>query len=97
MYNGFIACRRLEAALALEDLAGRKVALRVRFDDGEQTSRSRTLRRPVAAAADLGETARELLGRTQAGSRAVRGLALSLSGLVRRQRDDRQLGLFEPR
>jgi DNA polymerase-4 len=89
--------QRLEGSLALERLAAKRVILKVRWDDGEQTSRSRTLVRPVASAPELVGLAGELLARTQAGTRAVRGLALAVGELARSRRDDRQLDLFKPR
>jgi DNA polymerase-4 len=89
--------QRLEGGLALERLAARRVILKVRWEDHGFTTRSRTLVHPVAEARELSELARGLLARTQAGSRAVRGLALALGGLGRSRRDDRQLELFGSR
>jgi nucleotidyltransferase/DNA polymerase involved in DNA repair len=86
--------QRLESSLALERLAAKRVILKVRWADGEQTSRSRTLVRPVASARELFDLAGELLARTQAGTRPVRGLALAVGELARSRRDDRQLDLF---
>jgi DNA polymerase-4 len=89
--------QRLEAGLALEGLAARRVILKVRYADGELTTRSLTLGRPVAAARELSARADELLARTQAGTRAIRGLGLAAAQLARSRRDDRQLDLFSPR
>ena len=88
---------RIEGALALERMAAKRVILKVRYADGELSTRSRTLVHPVAAAAELGDLARDLLARTQAGSRPVRGLGLAVAALARSRRDDRQLDLFAPR
>jgi DNA polymerase IV len=89
--------RRLEAALALERMAAKRVILKVRYRDGELSTRSRTLVRPVATARELAALAEDLLGRTQAGLRGVRGLGLAVGALARSRRDDRQLDLFPTR
>jgi len=89
--------RGLEGGLALEQLAARKLVLKVRYADQQETSRSRTLRQPVALAPDLARLAGQLLDRTQAGRRGIRGIGLSASGLVQARRDDRQLDLFAGR
>lgn len=84
----------LEAALAQERMAARRLTLKLRYGDGERVTRSRTLPRAIASAAELLERGEALLDRTQAGSRPVRGLGLAVAGLVRARRDDRQLDLF---
>jgi len=85
----------LEASLARERLAARRVVLKVRYaDEPQPKTRSRTLPRPLAGASGLRDVAFELLARTQAGSRPIRALGLSLQSLVRSRRDDRQLELF---
>jgi DNA polymerase-4 len=88
--------RHLEAGLLLERLAAKRVTLKLRYADQEQTTRSRTLVRPVAAAQDLAELAAGLLERTQAGIRPVRLVGLGVAALTRSRRDDRQLELFPP-
>jgi DNA polymerase-4 len=88
--------RRLEDGLVLERLAAKRVTLKLRYADQEQTTRSRTVVRPVAAARDLAALAVDLLGRTQAGIRPVRLVGLAVASLVRGRRDDRQLDLFPP-
>jgi len=85
---------RLERALALEGLVAKRLALKVRYADGERITRSRSLERGVAGAAELLETGLDLLARTQAGTRPLRLLGLAASGLVRPGRDERQLPLF---
>lgn len=87
-------CTRLEERLGREHLAGRRVALKVRYADGETATRSRTLPRAIALAGEIGPVARELLERTHAGERPIRGLAVAVSQLARIRRDDRQLDLF---
>lgn len=84
----------LETALARERQAARRLTLKVRYEDRETVTRTRTLPRAVASAGDLAAAARELLGRTQAGTRAVGLIGLTASQLVRARRDDRQLDLF---
>jgi nucleotidyltransferase/DNA polymerase involved in DNA repair len=86
--------RHLEAGLLLEHLAAKRVILKLRYADQEQTTRSRTLVRPVAAARDLAALAADLLARTQAGIRPVRLVGLGVAALIRWRRDDRQLDLF---
>ena len=85
---------RLATALARERLGARRLVLKVRYGDQESVTRSRTLGRAVAAAAEIAEVAAELLRRTQAGERPVRLLGLAAFRLAGRPRDDRQLPLF---
>ena len=84
----------LEAALRREGLAARRVALKLRYADLEQTTRSHTLRQPVSTAADIYAATQRLLDRTHAGSRAVRLLGVTLAGLASPQPAERQLELF---
>ncbi|MFI5318336.1 MAG: hypothetical protein ACHQ6V_02060 [Myxococcota bacterium] len=88
---------RVEEGLARERLAAKRVVVKVRYSDGEFTTRSRTGVHAMTSARELLAQAAPLLGRTQAGSRAVRGLGLIASDLVRARRDDRQLDLFARR
>lgn len=88
--------QRLESGLAVERLAAKRVTLKIRYADQEQTTRSCTLVRPVSTASDLARLASELLERTQAGMRPIRLLGLAVASLVRSRRDDRQLDLFSP-
>jgi DNA polymerase-4 len=84
----------LERALHLEELAARRVTLKVRYGDQETATRTRTLTRPVASAPEFLQIGLELLGRTQAGVRPVRLLGLAAGTLLQARRDDRQLELF---
>jgi DNA polymerase-4 len=86
---------RLERALALEGLVTRRVVLKLRYDDGERVTRTQSLEHGLAAAGELLALAQDLLARTHAGSRPVRLLGLTASGLERPRRDERQLSLFE--
>ena len=85
---------RVEEGLARERLAAKRVVVKIRYADGEQTTRSRTGVHAMSSARELLAQAASLLDRTQVGSRAVRGLGLIASELVRARRDDRQLDLF---
>ena len=87
---------RLERALALEGLVTRRIVLKLRYADGERVTRTQSLERGLAAAGELFALAQELLARTHAGSRPIRLLGLTASGLERPRRDERQLSLFEP-
>ena len=86
----------LEAGLRREDLRTRRVTLKLRYADQEVSTRSRTLSRAVASASDIQAAAAQLLGRTQAGSRPVRAVGISLAALTPADRDDQQLTLFPP-
>lgn len=83
----------LERSLALEQLAAKRVVLKLAYDDGEATTRSRTLRRPLSSAAAISELAAELLARSELG-RPVKRVGIAVSGIVRVRRDDRQMELF---
>jgi DNA polymerase-4 len=87
----------VEATLARERLAAKRLVLKVRYVDHEETTRSRTVKHPLAQAAELMALAADLLARTQAGTRPIRGLGLAASSLVRARRDERQLDLFARR
>ena len=84
----------VEATLARERLAAKRLVLKVRYADHEETTRSRTVTHPLDRAPELLRLASDLLTRTQAGTRPIRGLGLTASSLVRVRRDARQLDLF---
>ena len=85
----------LEAALAREKLGARRVVLKVRYwDEPQPMTRSCTVNRPLTRAEGIREQVLDLLDRTHAGSREIRGVGISLQSLVRARRDDRQLELF---
>ena len=84
----------VEATLARERLAAKRLVLKVRYADDEETTRSRTEKHALARAPELLALAADLLARTQAGTRPIRGLGLAVSTLVQTRRDDRQLDLF---
>jgi hypothetical protein len=73
------------------------VTLKLRFADQGTTTRTQTLRDPLQAAPVLLEAAQDLLARTPAGAREVRGVGLQLAALVPAEEGGRQLGLFPDR
>jgi DNA polymerase-4 len=85
---------RVAEALARERLGAKRVVVKIRYADGEGITRSRTGVHAMTAARELLAQAAPLLDRTQVGARAVRGLGLIASELVKARRDDRQLDLF---
>ncbi len=88
---------RLERALGLEGLVARRLALKVRYADGERATRSVSVDRGLASAHDLLGVALALLERTEAGIRPLRLLGLGASALERPRESERQLGLFDER
>jgi len=86
-------CGLLGDGLQEQGLGGRRITLKVRFEDQQTTTRTRTLATPATRAAEIYPLALALLDRTEAGSRGVRLLGVSLGGLGSRP-DDRQLDLF---
>jgi DNA polymerase-4 len=86
--------RHLEEGLKVDGLLARKVSLKLRYADLGTTSRRTTLREPVGTARALHAAAAELLRRTDAGTRSVRLIGISVSELGPALRDERQLELF---
>jgi DNA polymerase IV len=86
--------QQLEEELARMGLAAGRVTVKIRFNEGTTTTRSATLPRPTAAAAELFRAAQLLLERTPAGARPARGLGIQLSLLAPAGETDRQLDLF---
>ena len=84
----------IEAGLRREQLVARRVGIKLGFSNGEATTRSRTLARPVAEASEIYSAARVLLERTQAGAQPVRRLGIAVSGFTSAHSSDRQLDLF---
>ncbi len=70
----------LEKRLASRQRSGRTVTLKIRYSDFSLQTRSRTLAEPVSAAAEILETARELLYQDPL-QNSVRLLGISLSNL----------------
>ena len=86
----------LESMLAREHRAARTISLGVRYVNGEQVTRTRTLPEPITHQNEIGEVALQLLARTQAGLRQCRRLRLQVSNLSRFDQagEGRQLRLF---
>lgn len=86
----------LESALQQQGLRAGRVAVHLRFADGDASTRTRTLERPVASAQEVFRVAEALLQRTDVGSRAVRTLAVRAASLGTGEAEDAQLDLFDP-
>jgi DNA polymerase-4 len=90
-----VLAQALETALLGEGLQARRVAVKIRYQDCDTTTRSRTLSRPVAQSAEIYRVGAKLLDRTHAGSRPIRLLGLTVSGLESSSApQDQQLELF---
>lgn len=82
--------------LARQQLAAGTVTVKVKYADFELVTRARTLERPFRDLADALPHLAELLDRTEAGSRRVRLLGVSFSGLrIARGDGADQLDLFD--
>ncbi|MFZ5776384.1 MAG: DNA polymerase IV [Thermodesulfobacteriota bacterium] len=75
-------CVRVARRLRQEGVAGRTVTVKVKYGDFVQVTRSLTLAEAIDDDASLLRTGRTLLKKTEAGSRPVRLLGISLSGLA---------------
>lgn len=64
------------------DLAGKTVTVKVKYSDFRQVTRSRSYLRPVPSRHDFTGTALELLSETEAGSRPVRLVGVSMSSFT---------------
>ena len=84
----------LSHQLELEGLRSKRLVLKVRFEDGIQTTRSHTSERSLSAAEDILGIAGRLLGRADVGDRRVRLMGLSANQLARESAVDPQLPLF---
>jgi DNA polymerase-4 len=89
--------RELEGELALQSLSAARITLKIRYADQQRITRSTTLAAPTASAAEIQRAAGDLLARTQAGSRPLRGVGIQLARLAPAQESERQLALFPPR
>ena len=83
----------LGTSLLEQGLSGTRVAIKVRFDDQQQTTRSHTPKTAIETTADIYQLGVTLLDRTAAGTRAVRLVGLSVAGLAPRA-PNTQLDLF---
>lgn len=85
---------RVSRRLRREGLVGRTVTLKVKYKDFAQATRSVTLPHPTDDGREVFRSCRSLLLRTQAGTRPVRLLGVSVSQLRSREQKG-QLSLFE--
>jgi DNA polymerase-4 len=85
---------RVSRRLRREGLVGRTVTLKVKYKDFAQATRSLTLPHPTDDGREVFGACRSLLMRTQAGTRPVRLLGVSVSQLRSREQKG-QLSLFE--
>ena len=67
------------ASLQRHRLAGRTVTLKVRYDDFRTVTRSQSVEKPVTRGGDIARAALSLLGRTEAETRPVRLLGVTVS------------------
>ena len=86
--------RRLEETLQLEGLAAARVSLKLRYADLVTVTRSGAASPPVRSAAEIQARVQELLARTQAGSRRIRSVGITLQKLFSEDQSDPQLELF---
>lgn len=73
---------RVASGLERRELSARTITVKVRYPDFTTLTRSRTLEKPTASEALIAEISRELLRRTDAGSRNVRLLGVTGSNLT---------------
>ena len=78
-----IKCARLSIKVAnylkRDKLAGRTVTLKLKYADFQTVTRSKSFTHGISDAAAIGEIACELLNKTEAGSRPVRLIGVSIS------------------
>jgi len=84
----------LARQLELEGLRAMRLVLKLRYADGDRTTRSRSSDQNLSGSRHLMAIAQELLERTDAGNRPVRLLGLAASRLTPGPNADRQLTLF---
>ena len=80
--------------LVLEDMRAYRLALRLRFADGEQMTRTRSSDQPLATPRDVLVAGEALLRRAGVGQRALRRMGLIATRLERKDRGAEQLSLF---
>lgn len=83
----------LEARIEKADNPGRTLTLKVKYADFQHVTRSKTLDREIAAAAEMMSLAGDLLDSTDFAARKVRLLGLGVSNL-RREREQEQRAVF---
>ena len=82
---------RVASRLRSQRLAGERVILKLRYCDFDTVTRSTTLERPADSVQVLYREACRLLSRTEAGSRAVRLLGITVAGLASQGIEQREL------
>ncbi len=87
---------RVAHHLELEALVSKRLILKLRFDDGEQITRTLSREEPVSSLEQIQTLAGELLQRADVGARPLRLLGITASQLSRRTARDAQLPLFPP-
>jgi len=70
---------RVARALTKADRPARTISLKVRYDDFETITRSYTTTEPCWSADEIATVAKALMGKTEAGNRAIRLLGISCS------------------
>ncbi len=75
-------------------LAGRTLTIKVKYDNFEQITRSRTRNLPLRGLEDMLPLLAELLAKTDAGKRKVRLLGVTISTLEERSQGERQMQLW---
>ncbi len=70
------------------NLTGKTVTVKVKYADFQQITRSRSFLRPIPSHPDFIGTALELLGETEAGSRPVRLVGVSMSSFAGNETED---------
>lgn len=89
-------CHSAEGSLRQQRLCARRVAIKVRYAEGETATRTRTLLRPICSAAEIHSAALRLLDRTETGMRPLHLIGIALAGLGPEHEPDAQLDLFGP-
>lgn len=85
---------RVAQGLTQREIAARTITVKVRYPDFTTLTRSRSLDRPTADAAEIATLAKELLRATDAATRKVRLLGVTGSGLSGGEDGPEQLDLF---
>lgn len=88
-------CTMAEAGLRQQRLCARRVAIKLRYVEGKNATRTRTLLRPILDAGEMHLAALRLLDRTETGRIPLRLIGISLGGLGPEPEPDAQLDLFE--
>ena len=88
-------CEAAEEGLRQQRLCARRVAIKLRYEEGKTATRTRTLLRPILDAGEIHFAALRLLDRTEAGRIPLRLIGIALGGLGPEPEPDAQLELFK--